>query len=73
MGDIIPQAKKMNSKKSSNSKIFSADQAFYYIHVTLYHNYLHVQKTFSVVQGDRKSTIYFHFVSDSIFDTYICL
>ena len=26
----------MNSKKSSNSKIFSADQGFYYIHVTLY-------------------------------------
>ena len=27
----------MSSKKSSNSKILSADQAFYYIHVTLYH------------------------------------
>ena len=26
----------MNSKKSSNSKILSADQGFYYIHVTLY-------------------------------------
>ena len=37
MGDIIPQAKKMNSKKSLNSKIFSADQGFYYIHVTLYY------------------------------------
>ena len=27
----------LNSKKSSNSKRLSADQAFYYIHVTLYY------------------------------------
>ena len=27
----------LNSKKSSNSKQLSADRAFYYIHVTLYH------------------------------------
>ena len=27
----------LNSKKSPNSKQMSADQAFYYIHVTLYH------------------------------------
>ena len=32
MGEIILEANKMNSKKSSNSKTFSADQGFYYIH-----------------------------------------
>ena len=31
----------LNSKKSSNSKELSADQGFYYIHVTLYNKLLY--------------------------------
>ena len=45
----------LNSKKSSNSKRLSADQAFYYIHVTLYHHVYtavvfrlkHINKTYA--------------------------
>ena len=55
----------MNSKKSLNSKTLFADQAFYYIHVTLYHKKTRKKQVSEISKIlKNKQVLYFKQVSE---------